>query len=108
MEIVFQEPVLQGVTGRNGAANFGGLQVHAFSGMVELTPTAPNGGALNSRMSLMAGDCGKVVRAIAQAAAEADPGVKEELAAQLRAALVAVECGTAAEPDDGVSTFFIR
>lgn len=108
MDVVFQEPVLAGVTGRNGPANFGGLQVQAFSGMVELTPTAPGGAALNSRMSLMASDCGKVVRAIAQAAAEADPGAKEELAAQLRAALVAVECGATAEPDDGISTYFIR
>lgn len=108
MDLTFEEPVVGGVVGRNGAVNFGGLSVLPLGAQVSLTPLGPSGSAINAAMNFLAGDCGKVARAIAEAAAEADPECREEIAAQLRAALVAVECGVAEQVDDGLSNFFSR
>jgi len=108
MDLTFEEPVIGGVIGRSGAVNFGGLSVLPLGGQVCLTPLGPTGAAINAAMNLLAADCGRVARAIVEAAAETSPECRDEIAAQLRAALVAVECGAADHVDDGVSNFFSR
>lgn len=108
MDIIFDEPIIGGVTGRSGAVNFAGLSVYPTGLQVSMTPLGPSGATINAAMTLMAGDCGRVARAIAEAAAQADPTLRDELATQLRAALVAIECGAVDRPEDGISSFFRR
>lgn len=105
MAVEFPETILQGVLGRNGYVHFSGLEVHAMDRKVELTPVGPRGDYVKARMTLMASDCGAVARAIAEAAAKADPDVRQEIAAQLRAALVTIETRAGEDLDDVISDF---
>lgn len=104
MFITFPETLLHAVTGRNGYLHLSGLDVVPHERKVMVTTVGPKG-AQNAGMTLMASDCGAVARAIAEAAAQADPGAREEIAAQLRAALVTIETGANEDLDDPVSDF---
>lgn len=105
VEIKFREPMVHGVIGRNGYAHFGGISIHPTGKTVSLTPTGPSGNPINAGMYLFADECGEVARAIAESAAEADPGSREKIAAQLRAALVTIESRADEPLDDDISSF---
>ena len=107
-EIKFTETVIHGVNGRNGYSHFAGLSVHASGRQVVINPISPNGNNLNAHLNLFGSDGGRVARAIAEESAKASPESREEIAAQLRAALVTIESGADDKLDDDISSFAAR
>lgn len=105
VDVKFGETVIFGAMGRNGLAHMAGLTVQEFDKKVRIAPLRVDGGVMNASMMLMASDCGRIVRAIAETAVAASPADKEEIAAQLRAALVTIESGAHEALDDTVSSF---
>lgn len=107
MNIIFPETLLNAVVGRNGELHFGGINLLPLEKRVMMTPLGHKGNQLRAGMVFMASDCGEVARALAESAVKADPGVREQVADQLRAALVAIETGANEELDDSFSDFSV-
>jgi hypothetical protein len=100
-DVKFDRRLLDGASGRNGVAETSAVRISCDfrTNRLQIIPLKTNGSELaNTFTHVPMSNAGDLIKAIAEVAVSHSPHLKEKLASDLRAALIALEFA-APEPD---------
>lgn len=104
--IEFDDVIETGALGRNGWFRVSGAQVEATREGISIEPITGRGEIGRARIVIPQENAAEVARALIEQAIRSRPDLREAIAAELRAAVIAVEDGIGNGMEDTISTHF--